>query len=263
MCIFHSGALKTPLRIACSLLFAGILTTAVRANGDILPHAVNIQPHAARQYITVKTGNISLQQAFQLIERQTRLLFAYDEYEIDLSRKLLLKSGHVALGELLETISNQTGYKFTQVKNTILVNAAAVTTLNAEKDQIPPPVRGLVTDSSGKPLSGATVFVKGTKISTQTDAAGRFSINAPTDAILVVSYVGYATLQVAVNGRLELTVTIQETREDLNQVVVMGYQSQRRSTIAGAVSVVNVDDVAKIPVGFADQALQGQASGVG
>jgi len=262
MCIFRSGPLKRAVLIACVLFCTAILTTTVRANADNQPHTVNIQPHAARQYITVKSGNISLQQAFQLIERQTRLLFAYDEYEIDLSRKLLLRSGHVTLGELLGTISNQTGYQFTQVKNTILVNAAALALAKVEKDQAAPPVRGLVTDSSGKPLSGATVFVKGTKISTQTDAAGRFSINAPTDAILVISYVGYSTLQVAVNGRLELTVTIQEIGGDLNQVVVMGYQSQRRSTIAGAVSVVNVDDVAKIPVGFADQALQGQASGV-
>jgi len=255
MCIFHSGALKRPLTIACALLCTAILTTAVRANGDILPHA-------GKQHITVKTANISLQQAFQLIEKQTRLQFAYDEYEIDLSRKLVLKSGHVSLGELLDTISIQTGYKFTQVKNTILVSSVALALSNAEKAQFPPPVRGVITDSSGRPLPGATVLIKGTKISVQTDVAGRFAINAQPDAILVVSYVGYRTLEVAVKGQQELIVAIQEIREDLNQVVVMGYQTQRRSAIAGAVSVVNVDDVARIPVGFADQALQGQASGV-
>jgi TonB-linked SusC/RagA family outer membrane protein len=255
MCIFHSGVLNRPFRIVCALFFAGILTTAVRANGDI-------QPHTGKQHITVKSGEISLQQAFQLIEKQTRLQFAYDEYEIDLSRKLTLKPGHVTLGELLETISTQTGYKFTQVKNTILVSSAALAVAKLDKDQKAPPVRGVITDAGGKPLVGATILVKGTRMTTQTDSAGRFSINAPADAILIVSYVGYTTLEVPVKGRQELEVTIQENMEGLNQVVVMGYQTQKRSAIAGAVTVVNADDVAKIPVGFADQALQGQASGV-
>jgi TonB-linked SusC/RagA family outer membrane protein len=255
MCIFLSGPLPGLFKIACVLYCALLITAPVRANGDL-------QPHAAKQHITVKSGNISLQQAFQLIEKQTRLLFAYDEYEVDLHRKLVLKSGHVTLSELLDMISIQTGYKFTQVKNTILVSAAALALSKLEKDQYAPPVRGVITDAGGKPLAGATVFVKGTKITSQTDSAGRFSINAPADAILVVSYVGYTTLEVAINGRLELSVSIVENTEGLNQAIVVGYQSQKRSAIAGAVTVVNVDDVAKIPVGFADQALQGQASGV-
>jgi TonB-dependent starch-binding outer membrane protein SusC len=255
MCIFHSGPLPGLFKIACVLFYMLIVTPPVRANGDL-------QPHSARQHITVKAGNISLQQAFQLIEKQTRLLFAYDEYEVDLSRQVVLKSGHITLGELLDMISIQTGYKFTQVKNTILVTAAALALAKLDKDNIAPPVRGVITDAAGRPLAGATILVKGMKITSQTDSAGRFSINAPADAILIVTYIGYTTQEVAINGRLELTVTIQENREDLNQAIVVGYQSQKRSAIAGAVTVVNVDDVAKIPVGFADQALQGQASGV-
>jgi len=253
MCIFQSGPLSGLVRTACVVYCALLVVAPARADGDN-------RPHAAKLHITVKSGNISLQSAFQLIEKQTRLQFAYDEYEVDLSRKLQLKTGHVSLSELLDTISSQTGYKFTQVKDMILVSTAALALAKMEEEA--PPVRGVVTDSGGRPLPGATVLVKGTKISAQTDAAGRFSINAPTDAILIVSYVGYTTLEVAVNGRLELSVSIQENMEGLNQVVVMGYQSQKRSAIAGAVTVVNVDDVAKIPVGFADQALQGQASGV-
>jgi TonB-linked SusC/RagA family outer membrane protein len=231
------------------------VTTAVSANDDI-------QPHSGKQHVTIKTANISLQRVFQIIEGQTKLLFAYDEYNVDLSRKLVLKTGHVALGDLLDMISSQTGYIFTQVKNTILVSPAAIALSKEEKDQGSPPVRGVVTDAGGKPLAGATIFVKGTKIRVQTDSAGRFSIDAPADAILVISYVGFKNQEVAINGRLELTVSIQDNRADLNEVVVVGYQSQKRSAIAGAVTSVNVDDVAKIPVGFADQALQGQASGV-
>jgi TonB-linked SusC/RagA family outer membrane protein len=254
MCIFFSVPLQRLFKIACVLYFAGILSAPVRA-GDR-------QPNSLTQHIKIKTANISLLRVFQLIEGQTKLLFAYDEYDVDLSRKLVLKTGHVTLGELLEMISSQTGYQFTQVKNTILVSAAALALSNLEKDQHSPPVRGLVTDADGKPLPGATILIKGTQIRVQTDIAGRFLIDAPADAVLVISYVGSKTQEVAVNGRLELTVSIQENKADLNEVVVVGYQTQRRSAIAGAVTTVNVDDVAKIPIGFADQALQGQASGV-
>lgn len=255
MCIFLSGPLTRLLKIVCVLYGVLLIGPPAGANGDI-------QPHTGKQHITVKAGDISLQQAFQMIEMQTKLLFAYDEYEVDLSRKLVLKPGHVTLSQLLDLITTQTGYKFTQVKNTILVTAAALALSKLEKDPVSPPVKGVITDAGGKPLVGATVLVKGTKIFAQTDSAGRFSINAPADAILVVTYIGYTTREVAINGRLQLSVSIQENKQDLNQVIVVGYQSQKRSAIAGAVTVVNVDDVAKIPVGFADQALQGQTSGV-
>ncbi len=255
MCIFPSGPFPWPYRIACALYFVLIATGTTLANGHLRPPSV-------KQSVIVKKSSLSLQQAFQLIEEQTKMVFAYDEYEVDLSKKLTLKTGHFVLNNLLDLITIQTGYKFTQVKSTILVSATTVDPPKLEKAHDSPPVKGVVTDSTGKPLAGATVLVKGTKISAQTDTAGKFSIDAPTNAILIISYVGYKTLEVALNGRVELVVSIQENREDLNQVVVMGYQSQKRSAIAGAVTVVNADDVAKIPVGFADQALQGQASGV-
>ncbi len=96
----------------------------------------------------------------------------------------------------------------------------------------------------------------------QTDADGHFALSAAPDAMLVITYIGFITQEVAVNGQSALDVSIVELSKDLNEVVVMGYQTQRRSDITGAVSTVNVENVAKQPIGFADQALQGQASGV-
>src|SRR5580692_5799028 len=117
MCIFFSVPLQRLFKIACVFYCAGIASAQVRANGDI-------QPNSLTQHIKIKTANLSLQRVFLLIEGQTKLLFAYDEYDVDLSRKLVLKTGHVMLGDLLDMISSQTGYIFTQVKNTILVSPA-------------------------------------------------------------------------------------------------------------------------------------------
>ncbi|MEO7121395.1 MAG: TonB-dependent receptor, partial [Ginsengibacter sp.] len=96
----------------------------------------------------------------------------------------------------------------------------------------------------------------------QTNENGQFSINAPGDAVLIISTVGFETQQVSVKGRSSLIIKMIPANKELSEVVVVGYQSQKRSNITGAVSTMNVDNLAKIPIGFADQALQGQVSGV-
>jgi TonB-dependent starch-binding outer membrane protein SusC len=213
-------------------------------------------------YITVRESNLRLQQLFELIQKQTPLVFVYDENEINLSLHLKLLTGTQPLGGLLDNITRQTGIKFTLIKSTILVSNKSTALQNEQGVQILMPVEGSVKDDSGIPLPGATVSVKGTKTSVQTDINGNFSINAPDNAILIISYTGYKSQEIAVNGQSVLKVNMSKLTKGLDEVVVVGYQSQKRSTISGAVTTVNVEDVSKIPIGFADQALQGQASGV-
>ena len=95
-----------------------------------------------------------------------------------------------------------------------------------------------------------------------TDASGKFVLNVPDSGVLVISYIGYKTEEIAVNGRSELIVNIQELNKGLDEVVVIGYQSQKRSDLTGAVAVVNVNDVARLPVATVEQGLQGQAAGL-
>jgi TonB-dependent starch-binding outer membrane protein SusC len=215
-----------------------------------------------KAYITINSSPVTLQQVFKLIEEQTAFIFAYDENEINISKKITLKKHQLTLIDLLEIISDQTGLQFTTNKNSILVSNRSAASKKPVAVQVALPVKGTLQDADGKPLMGATVMIKGTRITVQTDSSGNFSINADANAILVFSYIGYKTLEVPVDGQRVLLVKINELNKDLSEVVVLGYQSQKRSTIAGAVTTVDVDDVAKIPIGFADQALQGQASGV-
>ena len=213
-------------------------------------------------YITIKNSNGRLEQFFELIRKQTSFVFAYDENEVNLSHKLKLLSGKWLLSELLNNISLQTGLQFTQSKSTILVSRKIVALQTREENKKITPVKGTVKDASGNPLGGATVSVKGTKTSVQTDAEGNFVVIALENDVLIVSYIGYKSQEIAVNGRSLVDVNIEELTKGLNEVVVVGYQSQKRSDITGAVSVVNVSGVSKLPVGFADQALQGKAAGV-
>lgn len=123
-------------------------------------------------------------------------------------------------------------------------------------------VTGTVQDEAGDPLIGATVQQKGTNVGTATDIDGNFSLNVSKNATLVVSYVGYTTQSVSVDGRTSITVTLKENAEVLDEVVVVGYGQMKRSDMTG--SVVSVSDAAikkSVPTSI-DQVLQGRAAGV-
>ena len=123
-------------------------------------------------------------------------------------------------------------------------------------------VTGTVTDDSGAPLPGASVVVKGTTTGTQTDFDGNFTLSAPEDATLVFSYVGFATQEIAVNGQSTIDVTLAEDAAALDEVVVVGYGTQRKQDLTGAVSVVKTDELAQQPSGQITNQLQGRVSGV-
>ncbi|UYZ63122.1 SusC/RagA family TonB-linked outer membrane protein [Hymenobacter weizhouensis] len=125
-------------------------------------------------------------------------------------------------------------------------------------------VSGRVTQrGSGEPLPGVTIIVKGTTLGTTTDADGRFSLNAPENATLIISYVGFARQEVPITGATSnLNITLAEDTRALSEVVVVGYGTQERGSVTGAVSSVSARDIATQPVADATQALQGRAAGV-
>ena len=123
-------------------------------------------------------------------------------------------------------------------------------------------VSGTVSDGEGFPLPGVTIVKAGTTEGTITDAEGQYSINVSGDETLVFSFIGMRTVRVPVNGQRTINVTLEQEYVDLEQVVVTGYSSQRRSDITGAVSVVEVDDMMKTPDSNPIKALQGRIPGV-
>ncbi len=121
-------------------------------------------------------------------------------------------------------------------------------------------VSGTVT-ADGQPLPGATVLLKGTTKGASTDFDGNFTIEATPEGVLVISYIGYATKEVTVGNQTQINISLDESNE-LDEVVVIGYGTQRKSDLTGSVSSVSSEDLTAIPVSRVDQALQGRASGV-
>jgi TonB-linked SusC/RagA family outer membrane protein len=124
-------------------------------------------------------------------------------------------------------------------------------------------VTGKVTDETGKPVEGATVQVKGTTIGTATVADGSYSLMAPSGAsTLVITSVGYAELEVAINNKSEVNISIVSTASSLSDVVVIGYATVKKKDVTGAVAGISQKDIRSRPVDNALQAMQGKVAGV-
>lgn len=124
-------------------------------------------------------------------------------------------------------------------------------------------VSGKVTDEDGVPLSGVTVTIKGTSTATGTDKDGNYRINVPNEhTMLVYSFVGYETRTVQVDGKSVINVQLTSHNKALNEVIVVGYGTQKRANVTGAVSSVSGKTLSVLPVGGVDQALQGRVAGL-
>jgi iron complex outermembrane receptor protein len=124
------------------------------------------------------------------------------------------------------------------------------------------PIPGRVTDETGAPLPGATVIVKGTTNGTITDTDGKFVIDADANDILQISYVGYSPKEVSVNGQSSIVVRLNPDLSQLNEVVVIGYGTQKRSDVTGAISSVNSESFNRGVVTNPGELLQGKLAGV-
>ncbi|NIJ54711.1 SusC/RagA family TonB-linked outer membrane protein [Dyadobacter arcticus] len=124
------------------------------------------------------------------------------------------------------------------------------------------PISGKVTDDKGAPLPGATVIVKGSTRGTTTDTDGKFVIDADSDAMLEISFVGYSSKEVSVNGQSSIVVQLNPNLSQLNEVVVVGYGTQKRSDVTGAISSINSESFNRGVVTNPGELLQGKLAGV-
>ncbi|WP_448698301.1 SusC/RagA family TonB-linked outer membrane protein [Mucilaginibacter sp. AW1-3] len=124
-------------------------------------------------------------------------------------------------------------------------------------------VTGTISDEAGSPLPGVTVLVKGTKIAQTTNLSGKFKLTvADPNAILIFRYLGYETVEVPLQGRTDITVHLKEAKTILSEVIVVGYGSQRRANVTGAISSVSSTTLNAVSVSSIDNALQGRVAGL-
>jgi TonB-linked SusC/RagA family outer membrane protein len=123
-------------------------------------------------------------------------------------------------------------------------------------------VNGKVLDENGQPIPGATILIKGTSKATASDFDGNYQIKADSNGTLVFSFIGYSKVEESIKGRTRIEVKLFPESQALQEVVVVGYGTQKKSVVTGAISSVKAKDLEKIPNGRVEQALQGRVSGV-
>jgi TonB-linked SusC/RagA family outer membrane protein len=124
-------------------------------------------------------------------------------------------------------------------------------------------VKGKIVDENAEPLPGASVLEKGTSNGTITDLDGNFSLSVPSDATLIISFIGFTSIEVTVEGKTELgTITLVPEIKTLEQVVVIGYGTQRKVDLTGSVAIVNTDEMKKVSNSNISTMLEGKVPGV-
>ena len=158
---------------------------------------------------------------------------------------------------------NNTNYmknKFNFIKFMLLVIAMGFFSYAYPQETIT--ITGKVTDLLNEPIIGANVIEKGTTNGTVTDMNGLFTLSTPPNATISFSYIGYISTEVAVNNRTELSIKLKEDQTILNEVVVVGYGTQKKVNLTGSVSSVTSEDLANKPVTMTSQAIAGLAPGL-
>jgi len=214
--------------------------------------------------ISMNVQEKSLAQFFKEVESKTDFKFTYTDNLIDLKQPVTVVENNKSLYDVLVAVAIQTQLNFVQVNENIHVKPVTGNKRNpvevAQQQEVT--VSGKVIDDKGEPLPGATITVVGTTTGTITDIDGNYSITVPDGSVLVFSFIGYEPMRVPVDNRSEIDVTLQTDMSSLEEVVVTGYQVQKRSDLTGSISIVDMDKSRDIPSGSALQNLQGRVPGL-
>ncbi len=217
-------------------------------------HATRVQIVLERK-TSIKVESQTIESVLDQLEKQLNIKFVYSPSLIGADRRVTLQLADKPLTQVLNELLAPRKIQYEVRNNSIVLSQA--------KSAAAVPVSGRVTQANGEGIPGVTVVVKGTNQGTNTDADGRFTINVPEGSTLVFSNVGYAKQEVAITGATStLAVSLREDQQALTEVVVVGYGTQERQNVTGAVASVSGRAIAAQPVTDGAQALQGRAAGV-
>lgn len=214
---------------------------------------------AQEQKVTVELKNATLKQVFKSIEGQTTYRFSYrntlvdDKSDITISKRQVGVS--VVLNEALK--GRKLAYTIVSSKSIVISDLKEQTTPSKNKR-----VSGTVKSANGESIIGANVKVSGTTIGCITDIDGNFTLEVPENAKLTVSYIGFQTQEIAINGKSSVNIVLEEDTEMLDEIVVIGYGSMKKKDLTGAVAAIRGEKLSARKTTQLSTALQGSIAGV-
>lgn len=220
-------------------------------------YAANSNSQNAR--VSINKNNAQLDEVLNEIESQTDYLFVYNN-QVNVNRKVSVKVKQKPVSKVLDDLFEDSGVQYAMEGSHIILSKqeAPITSAAQQAKNI----TGTVLDNSGEPIIGANVVVKGTTNGTITDMDGNFSIEADAKATLNISYIGYLPKEIVVGNEKSIRILLTEDTKTLDEVVVIGYGTQKKADLTGAVANVSTEKLntqSNVNIG---QALQGKIAGV-
>ncbi|MDR2916861.1 MAG: TonB-dependent receptor [Tannerella sp.] len=214
--------------------------------------------HSQNASLSLHLKNVTMENAINEIEKKTAYKFVFTDKVVDTSRTLDIRVSKGGISDILNQLTLNTDLEYRIVdKQIVLSKKNKDVTQEATRK-----ITGIVADENGEPVIEANVVEKGTTNGITTDIDGNFSLTIPNNAILQVSYIGYITREIQVSSQSYYSIVLKEDLKALEEVVVVGYGTQRKGYLTGSVSDIKSEKLTIAPIANASQALAGQLPGL-
>jgi TonB-linked SusC/RagA family outer membrane protein len=221
------------------------------------------EAYSQTKKLNLNMENTTVKDVLSMIESQSEFYFMYSEKIIDINRNVSVNMDGQYVKTVLDKLFEGTNVEYTIKDRIIVLTTPEVYHKEDQNAQQQKQVTGKVTDEQGAPLPGVNVVVKGTSLGTITDVSGKFSINnVPLDATLIFSFVGMVTQEIPSEGKTQIDVIMIEEALGLEEVVVIGYGTQKKTSVIGSVDAINSQVLENRSVTNLTTALQGRVPGL-
>lgn len=211
---------------------------------------------ANAQTVTIKAENKEIAKVLTAIQKQGQFRFIFNSRLSDLSQKVSVEFKNSDIQWVMSHLFSNTSLTYALLEN----NLVAIRSANPNEADIQ--VSGRVMNDAGDPVPGASITVKGSNIGTSTGIDGSFNITVPDNAVLVISAVGHISTEVSVNGRQQLTITLNRSDKKMDEVVVIGYGTANKRDLTGSIVKIAGKEVADKPNVNPVASLQGKVAGL-
>jgi len=207
----------------------------------------------AQNKVSLKLKAVSIAELLTQLESQTDYRFVFNQSKILENSMVSVVAEDESVTKVLDKVLSKKGISYTVLENKLIV----INDPTKQQDII-----GTVKDENNEPLPGVSVRVKGVNRGAVTDANGRYRVPVASGEVLVITYIGYETVEILYNGQTTLNTVLKPAANGLDEVVVVGYGTQKKVNLTGSVSTIKQEDISRQPVGQASQALQGLSPGL-
>ncbi|WP_175455381.1 TonB-dependent receptor [Pricia antarctica] len=234
--------------------------------------SVEASVYSQKNKVTLDLERVQTRRVLETIESLTDLKFFYNNKNIDSDRLVSVKVIERPVSEVLDILFKGTSVYYILRKKQVVLNLRNIEKpaskdsgdplLITDQEVVQQSVSGTVTDENDAPLPGANILEKGTTNGVQSDFDGNFSLTVGDDAVLVISYIGFKTVEIQVDGQSNISVSMEEDAAGLDEIVVVGYGRVKKADLTGSVGSVDAADLQEVKVSNVQQALLGKVAGV-